>query len=413
MKIINNKMYIGDVEAEKLVQKFGSPLYVYEEDTIRQRFRELKQGIPYNNLRIYYACKANTNPTIMSILREEGSNVDVISPGEIMIALKAGFKPEQIMFTSTSVTNEDMKLAIEKGIMVNCDSLSQLERYGKLNPHSEVSIRINPDVGAGHHGHVITGGPDSKFGIYYDKLPEIKSIAKKYNLKIIGVHQHIGSGILEKEKFIMAMDMLLKTAKQIKGLEFIDFGGGLGIPYKPEQERLDINALGKKITETFSAFCREYGKELMLYIEPGRYPVAEAGFLLCTVNTLKETPKHKFAGVDTGFNHLVRPAMYGSYHNIINASNAESAKKQKIAIAGNICESGDVFTRDENGIVDREMPEIKEGDVLAILNAGAYGYSMSSNYNARQRPAEVLVNGKETRLIRKMETFEHMMEGIE
>ncbi len=413
MKTQNNKLYIGEIEAEELVKKYGSPLYVYEEETIRQRFRELKEAIPCKNLKIFYACKANTNPEIMKTLREEGSCVDAISPGEMMIALKAGFKPEQILFTSTSVKDEEMRLAIEKKILVNCDSLSQLERYGRINPNSKVCVRINPDVGAGHHGHVITGGADSKFGIYYDKVPEIKAIAKKYSLKIIGIHQHIGSGILEQDKFIQAMGMLLKTAKQFENLEFVDFGGGLGIPYKPEQKRLDIKGLGKRIAETFTAFCREYGKELMLYIEPGRYPVAEAGFLLCTVNTIKETPKHKFAGVDTGFNHLVRPAMYGSYHSIINASNVESAKKQKIAIAGNVCESGDVFTRDEHGILDREMPEIKEGDVLAILNAGAYGYSMSSNYNSRQKPAEVLVKGKVSRVIRKMETFEHMMEGTE
>ncbi|MBI2134000.1 diaminopimelate decarboxylase [Candidatus Woesearchaeota archaeon] len=413
MKTRNNRLMIGEIEADQLVKKYGSPIYVYDEEIIRNRFRELKESIPYRKLRIYYACKANTNPHIMKIMLEEGAYIDAISPGEIMMALKAGFKPEQLMFTSTSVTDEDMKFAIEKGVLVNCDSLSQLERYGKINPQSSVSIRINPDVGAGHHGHVITGGPDSKFGIYFDKLHDAQAIAKKHNLRIIGVHQHIGSGIIEKEKFIQAMAMLLKTANEIEGLEFIDFGGGLGVPYKPGQERLDIKKLGMEITEKFTAFCSEYGKELHLYIEPGRYPVAEAGTLLCTVNTIKETPKHKFAGVDTGFNHLVRPAMYGSYHEIINASNVEAEKKQKIAIAGNICESGDVFTRDEHGIVNREMPEIKEGDVLAILNAGAYGYSMSSNYNTRPRPAEILVKGKEARVIRKRETFEHLEFGLD
>ncbi len=411
MKIINNQLYIGEIQATELVKKYGSPLYVYEEETIRKRFNELKEGIPYSRLRIYYACKANTNPHIMKILREEGAYVDVLSPGEIMMAIKAGFKADQIMFTSTSVTNDDMKFAIDKGIMVNCDSLSQLERYGKLNPNSKASIRINPDVGAGHHGHVITGGPESKFGIYFDKVDEAKKIAKKHGLKIVGIHHHIGSGILEKEKFMLAINVLLKTAKQFEGLEFIDFGGGLGIPYKPEQQRLDIKTLGKQLTDTFERFCKEYGKELMLFIEPGRYLVAEAGFLLCTVNTLKETPNHRFAGVDTGFNQLIRPAMYGSYHKIIVANNAESAQKEKIAIAGNICESGDVFTRDENGIADRELPAIKEGDVLAICNAGAYGFSMSSNYNSRQRPMEILVNGKDSRVIRKKEDFDYLMWG--
>ncbi|MBI2575208.1 diaminopimelate decarboxylase, partial [Candidatus Woesearchaeota archaeon] len=375
--------------------------------------RELKQCIPYSNLRIYYACKANTNPHIMSILRKEGAYADVLSPGEIVMALRAGFSPEQILFTATSVTNEEMKFAIEKKIMVNCDSLSQLERYGKLNQNSKVCVRINPDVGGGHHGHVITGGPESKFGIYYDKVGAIKDIAKKHGLKVVGVHQHIGSGILEAEKFMLAMKVLLKTAREFEGLEFVDFGGGIGVPYFPGQKRMDIKALGKKMTETFSAFCKSYGngKELALCIEPGRYPVAEAGFLLCTVNTIKETPKHRFAGVDTGFNHLIRAAMYGSYHPIIVASNVKAGKTQKVAIAGNVCESGDVFTRDEHGIADRELPPIKEGDIIAILNAGAYGFSMSSNYNTRQRPAEVLVSGKTAKVIRKKETFEQLMYG--
>ena len=411
MKIQNNQLYIGEMPAVELVKKYGSPLYVYEEETIRQKIRELKQSIPHKNLKIYYACKANTNIHIMRILREEGAYVDVLSPGEIIAAEKAGFRHEEMMFTSTSVTDEDMRFAISRSIMVNCDSLSQLERYGKLNPNSKVSVRINPDVGGGHHGHVITGGPESKFGIYFDKVSEIKAISKRHSLKIAGIHQHIGSGILEKETFMLAMSVLLKTAKQFESLEFVDFGGGLGIPYRPEQKPLDMKALGTKIADTFSQFCMEYGKELMLCIEPGRYPVAEAGFLLCTVNTLKETTTHKFAGVDTGFNQLIRPAMYGSYHKIIVADNAESDMKEKIVIAGNVCESGDVFTRDEHGIADRELPKIKEGGILAILNAGAYGFSMSSNYNTRPRPMEILVSGTNSRIIRKKEDFEYLMWG--
>lgn len=413
MKIQNNQLWIENIPAVELVKKYGSPLYVYEEETIRQRFRELKESIPYPKLRIYYACKANTNPHIISILREEGAYVDVLSPGEIMMALRAGFTADKMMYTSTSVTDEDMKFAISRSIMVNCDSLSQLERYGRLNPDSRVSVRINPDVGGGHHGHVITGGPDSKFGIYFDKVDEIKKTAEKHGLKIAGIHQHIGSGILEEDKFMLAMEVMLKAAKNFEGLEFVDFGGGLGIPYKPEQKRLDLKNLGNRVAEKFENFCKEYGKELMLFIEPGRYPVAEAGFLLCTVNTIKETPAHKFAGVDTGFNHLIRPAMYGSFHRIIVATNAESDKREKIVICGNICESGDVFTRDEHGIQERELPSIKEGDIIAILNAGAYGFSMSSSYNTRQRPVEILVTGSNSRVIRKKETFDYLMYGYE
>ncbi len=412
MKIKNNKLFIGDIAASDLVRKYGSPLYVYEEETIRARAKELKSLIPYKKLRVYYACKANTNPHIMRVIREEGCFVEVLSPGELMMAQKAGFTSDEMIFTSTSVTDDDMRFAIKNRVLVNCDSLSQLERYGKLNPKSSVSIRINPDVGGGHHGHVITGGPESKFGIYFDKVDDAKKIAKKYGLSIIGIHQHIGSGILDMEKFMLAMSVLFKTAKQFENLEFLDFGGGLGVPYTPLQKRLDMKLLGKKMADMFSQFSKDYGKDLTLCIEPGRYLVAESGFLLCTVNTLKETPAHKFAGVDTGFNHLIRPAMYGSYHQIIVADNVEG-KKSKIIVAGNICESGDVFTRTEEGLADRDLPQIREGDVIAILNAGAYGFSMSSNYNTRARPLELLVKGKDAKIIRKKEDAAYLMYGYD
>ncbi|MBI4439076.1 diaminopimelate decarboxylase [Candidatus Woesearchaeota archaeon] len=411
MDVAGNRLMVGGVCASSLVREYGSPLYAYDEGVIRMRFRELRDSIPFSKLRIYYACKANTNPHIMRVLREEGAFVDVLSPGEVFLAEKAGFTPDRMMFTSTGVTDDEMRFMIGKGIHVNCDSLSQLDRYGSLNRGGRVSVRINPDVGGGHHGHVITGGPDSKFGIYFDKVDEIKEIVGKHDLKLVGLHHHIGSGILEPEKFVMAMNVLLDVAKKFDNLEFVDFGGGIGIPYKPGQERIGLKELGSMIAETFTAFCRRYGKELMLFIEPGRYMVAESGFLLCTVNTVKETPKHRFVGVDTGFNHLVRPAMYGSYHEIVVADRVDSAGKEKVVVAGNICESGDVFTRDEHGPVDRELPKLREGDVLAILNTGAYGFSMSSNYNSRPRPAEVLVEDGKARVIRKREDLNYLGYG--
>ncbi|MBW2976324.1 diaminopimelate decarboxylase [Candidatus Woesearchaeota archaeon] len=405
IEIKGNKLYLGGVKAERLVKEFGSPLYAYEEETIRMRFNELRNAISYPDLRVYYACKANTNIEIMRILKEEGSYLDAVSPGEMFLGLKAGFPSNKILFTGSNCTDEDFRYCIENNILANLGSISQIRRYGRLNPDSDVVIRINPDVGAGHHKHTITGGPDSKFGIYFDKVDGIKKEAKKYGLNIIGIHQHIGSGILDAGIFIGAADILLKTAKEFNNLDFVDFGGGIGVPYRPREKPIDVNELGNKISKRFNDFCSEYGKKLILAIEPGRYLVAESGFLLATANNIKETPKHKFAGTDTGFNHLIRPAMYCSHHEIINASNAEG-EKEKYVIAGNLCESGDIFTRNEYGPEGREIPGIKEGDVLAVCNAGAYGFSMSSNYNSRPKPAEVIVGKKKARLIRKRESLQ-------
>ncbi|PIN86367.1 diaminopimelate decarboxylase [Candidatus Woesearchaeota archaeon CG10_big_fil_rev_8_21_14_0_10_44_13] len=405
METRKNKLFLGGMSAEELVREFGSPLYVYEEDMIRQRFDDLDKNITYPDKKIYYACKANTNPAIMRIVLEKGGCIDAVSPYEAEMALRVGFSPDRILFTGDNATDEDLQFCIKRKIMVNLGSLSQIERYGRLCRNSNISIRINPDVGAGHHGHCITGGPDSKFGIYFDRVDEIRKTAAKYGLGIAGIHSHIGSGILDTAIFKKAMNMVLDAAKGFSNLEFVDFGGGIGVPYRPDERPMDIRRFGREISALFEDFCRQYGKQLMMIIEPGRYIVAEAGFLLVTTNNRKHTPKHTFIGTDSGFNHLIRPTMYGSYHDIINASNVEG-EKEKVVIAGNICESGDVFTRNEDGPEDRQIARITEGDVLAICNAGAYGFSMSSNYNTRPRPAEVIVSNGKARIIRRRETFE-------
>lgn len=419
ISVKNNRLFVGDVAASDLAKQFGTPAYAYDEETIRSKVRTLAQSITCRPLRIYYAAKANTNLSILEIIRDEGgegTGIDAVSPGEIELALKAGFKPRQIIFTSTSVTDEEMKFAISKKILVNCDSLSQLERYGRLNPDSKVCFRVNPDVGAGHHGHVITGGPESKFGIWAGEVGKAFGIAAKYKLKIVGIHEHIGSGILETEKFLAAMNVLLaiigKNREKLTDLEFVDFGGGIGVPYRPGQKPIDLSVFGASVSKLFSDFCSSFGRKLSLVIEPGRFIVAESGLLLCTVNTVKQTPRHTFVGVDTGFNHLIRPMAYGSYHPITVVDNCNGSPKQKVAVCGNICESGDVFTRNEEGVADRELPPIKEGDVLAILVSGAYGFSMASTYNTRPRPPEVLVSGKSARLIRKRETLQQVIYGM-
>ncbi len=422
ISVKNNRLFVGDVAASDLAKRFGTPAYVYDEETVRSKVRALFQGISYRPLKVYYAAKANTNLAILKIIREEGGQgigIDAVSVGEIECALKAGFRPGQVIFTSTSVTDEEMKFAIAKKVLVNCDSLSQLERYGKLAPGSKVCFRVNPDVGAGHHGHVITGGPESKFGVWVDDVGRAFGIAAKYRLKIVGIHEHIGSGILETGKFLAAMKILLtiidKHRDKFSDLEFVDFGGGIGVPYRPDQKQIDFKVFGSAVSTLFADFCRSFGKKLSLAIEPGRFIVAESGLLLCTVNTVKRTPAHKFVGVDTGFNHLIRPMAYGSYHPIIVAENCNGnagEKKEKVAVCGNICESGDVFTRNEEGIADRELPPIKEGAVLAILVAGAYGFSMASTYNTRPRPPEILVSGRNAKIIRRKEDLAHVIYGM-
>ncbi|MAG41309.1 MAG: diaminopimelate decarboxylase [Erythrobacteraceae bacterium] len=410
MEIKNKKLFLGGVSAESLVKEFGSPLYVYEKETILKKAEELEKAITYPNKKMLYACKANTNASIMKILKEKGIGLDVVSVGELLLALKLGFKAEDILFTATMATDEELKKVIENKVLVNMDSLSEMERFGKLNKGGKCSVRINPEFGAGFHGHVVTGGPDSKFGIYHTDVEKIKKIAEKYDLNVVGVHMHVGSRYLNPDQFYKAMEILLNTAKQFDTLEFVDFGGGIGVVYSPDETMFELNAYGKKVNDIFSKFVKEYGKEVTLMFENGRWYVAESGFLLMTVNTLKETPKLKFAGVDSGMHHMARPALYGAYHEIINASNADG-DKEKIVIAGNICESTDLFTRDMDGPVERELPKIKEGDILSLGCAGAYGYTMSSNYNIRERPAEVLVENGKASLIRKRETFDYLNEN--
>jgi diaminopimelate decarboxylase len=394
---------IGNYTAQDLIEKFGSPLYVYDETKIRTRFAELIQSFSLiTNKKILYACKANSNVEIIKVLIEEGAGIDVVSPGEVFTCLKAGCKSENILFTGNNMTNEELDYSVNEGVILNIGDLSTLERYGKKFPGTSVCVRINPDVGGGHHDHVITGGPESKFGIYFSDVNEILCISKKHNLKISGIHQHIGSNILEAETFLEAINVLLKVAKEFPELDFIDFGGGLGIPYEPGQHRLNLEELTNKTVVLFKNFCSEYGRDVSFWIEPGRYLVGESGFLLTTVNTIKTNPAYKYVGTDSGFNHLVRPAMYGSYHEIINTSNPEG-ELETVTVCGNICESGDIFAR------DRRLPVIREGDILALENAGAYGYAMASNYNTRPLPAEVLVNGDQVKLIRRRETFEELL----
>lgn len=378
-------------------------MYIYNQEVIEKQFSKLDKSIKYSPKQIYYAAKANSNIHILKLMRRLGASLDTSSPGEIFLGLEAGFKPKQILFTGNNLADSELKFALNKGIFINADSLSQLEKIGKMAPGSNVGVRINPSFGAGYHDHVITAGPACRFGIYYKEVDKVKEIAEKYDLKITGIHQHIGSGVLHSSKLLRAAGILLSTAKEFEHLEFVDFGGGLGVPYKPSEKELDVKSFGKDMAIKFEKFSQEYGKDIEMCFEPGRFLVAEAGTLLARVTTVKSMPNgNKVIGINSGMTHLIRPALYNSYHEIENLSNP-GGKKEKVDVVGFICESTDSFAK------RREIAKVREGDILAIRNAGAYGMSMASRFNGRLLPAEVLVKGDRSRIIRKPDKFNDLL----
>lgn len=392
--------------AQQLLTDSGTPLYVYFEETLENKIQELQKFVGvWKKTKFLYAIKANGNPHIVKKILAHGFGIDAVSFEEVQLALFSGADPKNILYTENNCTDDEMCNAMECGVLLNIGSLSRLKKFGAAFPGSNVCVRFNPNVGAASHATNITGGPDSKFGISFTEIETVQKIAREYNLHIVGIHQHIGSGWLSLEEPLLAMDVILSLASHFRELEFVDFGGGFGVAYKPDQTPLDLETLGTKLAEKFEHFCQEYGREIELRFEPGRYVVAEAGHLLTRVNTLKIGMNGKiFAGTDTGMNHLVRPAMYGSYHPIVNVSNP-NGKKQKYDVVGNICECADFFAK------DRELSEIREGDILDIQIAGAYGMSMASEYQFRSRPAEILIqtNG-EVRVIRRRSSFEEMIQ---
>ncbi|HOQ38547.1 MAG TPA: diaminopimelate decarboxylase [Acetivibrio sp.] len=407
-EITQSNRFYGNTNPYELIEQYGSPLYVYNEKIFRQRCREMKTFIPYPKISVNYSVKANNNLQLLKIAREEGLNVDAMSPGEIYFELEAGFKPEQILFICNNVSKEEMQFAIDRNITISVDSLSQLEQFGQINPGGSIAIRFNPGVGAGHSQKVITAGKGTKFGVDTSFLPEVKEILKKYHLKLVGINQHIGSLFLEGSAYLEAVKSLLSVASQFENLEFVDFGGGFGIPYKKQenQDRLDLSKLGEEIAAILHDWTASYGKKITFKIEPGRYISAEAGVLLGTVHAVKINHQDKYIGTDLGFNVLIRPVMYDSHHDIeiYRNNDTPSSRKEIVTIVGNICETGDYIAK------ERLLPEIFEGDIIGVLDAGAYGIVMSSNYNNRLRPAEVLIkeNG-DPMLVRRRDTFEDLI----
>ena len=410
MKIRGNKLCVGGCVLEELAVEFGAPLYVYDEARIRNQLQTLQGAFPDPKPEVHYAMKANSNPAILRILQEEGAWMDTVSEWEIRLALAAGVPAERILFTGNNSTLEELEACLALGVSLNLGSLASLERLAARHPGAAFSIRINPGVGAGHHAHCITGGPASKFGIWHEDLAQAREVAAKHGVRINGIHSHIGTGIYTAAPMLEAMELVLQNAREFPDLEFIDFGGGFGVPYRPNQEPLDEQSLGQEMSRRFLEFIEEYGRPLRMKIEPGRFLVASAGSLVVQVTDVNTTPEHRFIGVNSGFNHLVRPTMYGSYHQIANASHPE-APEQSVVVVGNICESGDIFSRDGEAI-DRLLPDPQVGDYLVFQEAGAYGMSMSSHYNTRPRPAEVLISNGTARLIRKRETFEDLTQAF-
>lgn len=401
---MNREIRLTREQVEDLVDRYGSPLYVYDEKTLRTCCREMKNLVRYPHFRPNYSVKANTNIELLKIIHSEGFCVDAMSPGEILLELAAGFTAKEILFISNNVSVEEFEFAMERNITVSVDSLSQLETFGKRFPGKKVAIRLNPGVGAGHNKKVITGGK-SKFGIELSELDTIKKTAEEYDLHIIGINQHIGSFFLEGTAYLQAGRALLDAAREFEELEFIDLGGGFGVPYRNES-RLDLTAMTEGLNRLLEEFAAEYpNKELEFKIEPGRYVVAECGLLIGRVNSVKVNYGEKYIGTDLGFNVLMRPVLYDSYHEITVYN--DSREEEKVTIVGNICETGDIIAK------DRLLPSMSEGDFIGVETAGAYGYSMSSNYNARLRPAEVLIetNGS-NRLIRKRDTLEELIKQL-
>ncbi len=404
--------FYGESSAVELVEKYGSPLYVYNEDILKQRCREMMNLIRYPNFKVHYSVKANSNLELLKIIRKEGLFVDAMSPGEMFMELKAGFKPEQILFICNNVSANEMKYAIERNINVSVDSLSQLDLYGNLNPGGDVFVRINPGIGVGHSENVITGGKKTKFGIEMKSIPQLKKILLKHKLNLIGINQHLGSHFMSWFEYINSVNVVLNIAKEFDNLQIIDLGGGFGIPYHKQdnEQRLNLSELGSELNERLLKWSNKHNREIEFRVEPGRYIVAECCTLLGTVFTKKENDYRKYVGTNLGFNVFKRKVMYDSYHDVeLYRKNKDIniKEREKVIIVGDICESGDIIAS------DRYLPKIEEGDIIGVMDAGAYGYSMACNYNNRFRPAEVLIDSKgKDRLIRKRETFEDLLNSF-
>jgi diaminopimelate decarboxylase len=402
MKLVNGQYEIQGVKVLDICKEFDTPVYVYDAEKISNQYKTLKDAFNGLDVKIKYAAKALTNQSILKVLKKLGSGIDVVSIQEIHLGLRAGFSPKDIMFTPNCVEFEEIQEAIKIGVTINIDNLPFLERFGKEYGNKiPCGIRINPHINAGGNEKIMTGHKGSKFGISIEQIEDIYKVVKQYNISVVGLHIHSGSDFKDADAFLKAAYILFDIAKNFPKLTFLDFGSGFKVAYKEGDYTTNVKELGEKMNKAFSAFCKSYGKNLEIWFEPGKFLVSESGFLLVKANVVKPTPATTFIGVNSGLNHLIRPMMYGAYHGMINISNT-SGNMEEYTIVGYICET-DTFAN------DMKLHKVKEGDIIAMKNAGAYGFSMSSNYNSRFRPAEVLVINGKAHLIRKRESFDDLL----
>jgi len=404
MQVENEEYAVEGLSLLSLSEEFGTPLYVYSGAKIREQYQKLAKAFNGIDVKIKYACKANSNVNILKLLKQEGSGLDTVSMNEVRLGLKAGFGPEEILYTPNGVSMEEMEEAVQMEVNINIDNISILEQFGHKYQNSvPVCIRINPHVMAGGNAHIQTGHIDSKFGISIHQIRHVIRVVKANDMDIAGLHMHTGSDIVDAEVFTHAAELLFEAAMNFENLRYIDLGSGFKVGYRKDDVTTDIDRLGEVLGKRFEEFCKTYGKKLELWFEPGKFLVSEAGIFLVKVNVVKQTVSTVFAGVDSGQNHLIRPMMYEAYHHIANISNRGETQRV-YSVVGYICET-DTFG------YDRKLTEVRTGDVLAIYNTGAYGFTMASNYNSRLRPAEVLVLDGKAHLIRRRETFDDLMKN--
>jgi diaminopimelate decarboxylase len=396
--------HLTNENLSNLASQYGTPLYVYNATSIKQQYEKLTNAFAGSNAKMFYACKSLTNINILKYVKNLGSCLDCVSINEVRLGLLAGFEKENILYTPNCVDFEEILEAKELGVNINVDNISILEQFGnKFGDTYPICIRLNPHILAGGNYKISTGHIDSKFGISIHQMRHIERIVKTTKLQVAGIHMHTGSEIKDINVFLEGLEVMFSMATHFPDLKYIDLGSGFKVPYQPGEKETDVKLLGEKVAEAFKQFETETGKHLEVWFEPGKFLVSQSGYMLVKANVIKQTTSAIFVGVDSGFNHLIRPMMYDAYHHIENISNPDGTPRI-YTVVGNICET-DTFAW------DRTLPEVREGDYLAFYNAGAYGFEMSSNFNSRLKPAEVMVENGEHKIIRTREVFEDLLKG--